>query len=80
MKYISQETEKKKPRFLLAVGVQELNVLEGLLDNACRHMPMAGRSGYETGEYMSTARTLRDMNGAVKKALVDARTKVDGQG
>ena len=54
---------------MLALGGPELRVLEGLLANAARHMPMAGRAGYETGEYMSTARTVRDMLKEVGKAV-----------
>lgn len=73
MKYIQAETDKKKPRYLLAVGKPELQVLEGLLANAARHMPMAGRSGYETGEYMSTARTIRNMLSEVGKAVKESK-------
>ena len=73
MKYIQAETDKKKPRYLLAVGKPELRVLEGLLANAARHMPMAGRSGYETGEYMSTARTIRNMLSEVGKAVKESK-------
>ena len=72
MKFIASETDRKKPRYLLAVGKPELRVLEGLLANAARHMPMAGRSGYVTGEYMSTARTIRNMLSEVKKAIEES--------
>jgi hypothetical protein len=73
MKYVESETDRKKPRYLLAVGGPELKVLEGLLANAARHMPMAGRSGYENGEYMSTARTIRNMLSEVQKAVKDIK-------
>lgn len=70
MRYKYEEVAPSgNPRYLLATGLAELRVLKGLLDNACRHMPMAGRSGTENGEYMSTARTVRNMTKEVGKAL-----------
>lgn len=80
MKYVEFETNAKRPRYALLVGLSELNVLKGLLDNASMHMPMAGRSGYKTGEYMSTARTIRDMNKEVNKAVkIAAERGEDGR-
>lgn len=69
-----------KPRLLLATGVAELRVLKGLLDNACRHMPLAGRHGTENSDYISTARTIRNMTKEVGKALIHAeRYDEDGK-
>ena len=72
MKFIASETDRKKPRYLLAVGTQELHVLEGLLANAARHMPLKGRGGYVNGEYTSTARTIRNMLSEVIKAVEES--------
>lgn len=73
MRYKNEEVAPSgKPRFMLATGVAELRVLKGLLDNACRHMPLQGRSGLKSDDYMSTARTLRNMNREVGKAVKDA--------
>lgn len=78
MKYRHEEVApSKKPRFVLATGTAELRVLKGLLDNACRHMPLAGRSKSKTNEYLSTARTLRNMRKEVGKALEDAEKYED---
>ena len=73
MRYKYEEIASSgKPRYMLATGLAELRVLKGLLANACRHMPIAGRHGTENSDYMSTARTLRNMNKEVGKALEDA--------
>lgn len=79
MRYKYEEVAPSgKPRFILATGVAELRVLKGLLDNACRHMPLQGRHGSETSDYMSTARTIRNMTKEVGKAVKEAEKYEDG--
>lgn len=70
MKFIeSNDCSKNKKRYILALGESELRVLHGLTANACRYMPLQGRSKEPVNEYISTARTIRNMNTELVKAL-----------
>lgn len=70
MKFIvSDDYSKNKKRYILALGESELRILHGLTSNACRYMPLKGREKGPVNEYISTARTVRNMNTELLKAL-----------
>lgn len=65
-----------KRQYTFAVGKKDIEILKGLVQNACRHAPMLPDTN-ENRIYRDVYTRLRSMNSALAKALKEAEALGD---